>query len=387
MEFTRYETIAKEAFEACLQKLEQRARRLKIEPLVSVFVGGEIQKKLDSEGCYHNVMVYSFDVETRLIKLGDYQFHGSVHRSVDPDGVAVFTTKSRDEEAGAYLSANTVTRCDHCNTNRVRNDSFLLRKGTEGKYILVGSTCVKDFTGHSPKGVEFHLDVSEQLEEACRGGMVHATHHSMFDFVEAAYVTIMKDNRFVSSKMVEDQPELTPTWSTVLTLLAPANRNEGDYVNNLRKDLETAQVDVQAIVNYIKALPETSDYNRNLLALMKSDYIEIRRYPAALVASAVWGFIKASLPKVPKVESVHVGTVNQRTEFTLTLNDVNWYEGQFGWSGFHKFTDEAGNAFEWKTSNSPCSVGETVKMKATVKEHTTYNGKKITVIARGTVLK
>lgn len=38
--------------------------------------------------------------------------------------------------------------CDHCGTNRWRKKTYFV-EGTEGELVQVGSTCLKDFTGHA----------------------------------------------------------------------------------------------------------------------------------------------------------------------------------------------------------------------------------------------
>lgn len=90
------------------------------------------------------------------------------------------------------------------------------------------------------------------------------------------------------------------------------------------------------------------------------------------------------------------GEEGKRYDLELTYLGYHCWETSFGYHEsiqyLHKFKDEAGNIYIWKTGNSMCKVtsdgyefikeGEKVTLKATVKEHGDYNGIKQTVLTR-----
>jgi hypothetical protein len=84
----------------------------------------------------------------------------------------------------------------------------------------------------------------------------------------------------------------------------------------------------------------------------------------------------------PATSGRHIGTVGQREVFTLTLNKIVEMDGMYGTSYLHLCSDAAGNMFVYKGTTELGEVGAIVTVKATVKEHTAYNGVAQTIINR-----
>lgn len=80
--------------------------------------------------------------------------------------------------------------------------------------------------------------------------------------------------------------------------------------------------------------------------------------------------------------SKHIGTVGERTDFTLTARFVTSFETQFGTMHVHVMNDAAGNVVVYKGSNEIAKRGETVSLKATIKKHDSREGVAQTLIAR-----
>lgn len=83
--------------------------------------------------------------------------------------------------------------------------------------------------------------------------------------------------------------------------------------------------------------------------------------------------------------TVHVGTVGQRTVFKLRLERQHSYETQFGVTFINVCRDEANNIVVYKGSNY-WELGRIYEVKATVKEHSMYDGAPQTLIQRPTVI-
>lgn len=79
---------------------------------------------------------------------------------------------------------------------------------------------------------------------------------------------------------------------------------------------------------------------------------------------------------------VHVGTVGERREFTLTVVHIHAFEGQFGYVFINILNDAEGNVVVYKGSKELGEKGATLTLKATVKEHGERDGVKQTIIAR-----
>ncbi|WP_321471180.1 hypothetical protein [uncultured Paludibaculum sp.] len=86
-----------------------------------------------------------------------------------------------------------------------------------------------------------------------------------------------------------------------------------------------------------------------------------------------------------KAASQFVGTIGKRVELTLTVEHVIFFEPRgYGWAAqsLYLCRDEQGNRLTYKgTTNFP-GKGQTGRVKATISEHTVYNGEKQTAITR-----
>lgn len=102
---------------------------------------------------------------------------------------------------------------------------------------------------------------------------------------------------------------------------------------------------------------------------------------------------------------MYFGEVNKRYELVLKLDRIFKYTTHYTFYGennyIYSFTDDDGNVFVWKTTAymgidkvnergnivfDACRERDTVKVKATVKEHSEYKGTEQTVLTRVKVL-
>jgi hypothetical protein len=87
--------------------------------------------------------------------------------------------------------------------------------------------------------------------------------------------------------------------------------------------------------------------------------------------------------KAADANSVHVGTVGERRDWTLTLQGTFEYDTDFGTTFGHIYKDADGNVVIYKGSKSlDGERGDTVTLKATVKAHTDRDGVAQTLLSR-----
>jgi hypothetical protein len=96
---------------------------------------------------------------------------------------------------------------------------------------------------------------------------------------------------------------------------------------------------------------------------------------------------EAAKAKVERLSSalvgVHVGTVGERLDLTVTVTYAKASEGRFGYTTFITFVDANENRFVWKASGRfNYEPGQTVKGVATVKDHVEFKGHKQTALTR-----
>ena len=77
-----------------------------------------------------------------------------------------------------------------------------------------------------------------------------------------------------------------------------------------------------------------------------------------------------------------IGTVGERRDFTVTIRHIVTMEGVYGTSYLHILNDAQGNVVIYKGTKCLGDRGETLTVKATIKEHGEREGVKQTKIAR-----
>jgi len=88
-----------------------------------------------------------------------------------------------------------------------------------------------------------------------------------------------------------------------------------------------------------------------------------------------------------RANSQHIGAVGDKVTLTITVEHIIVLHSEFYGNNYITIArDEQGNAITYKGKTSIGAKGETNTIKASVKEHTVYNGVKQTVIQRPKVL-
>jgi len=157
-----------------------------------------------------------------------------------------------------------------------------------------------------------------------------------------------------------------------------------------RAKFEAANPDAFDVVAFLQSAASWSEFAKSL----SESYDSRGGLSIGQMAAARSMMAKAQARKAerlaqrdaPASKGAHVGTVGKREDFVLTINRVMEMEGMYGTSYLHLCTDAAGNAFTYKGTTELGEVGETVNVKATVKEHGAYNGVAQTVINRPKVM-
>jgi len=153
-----------------------------------------------------------------------------------------------------------------------------------------------------------------------------------------------------------------------------------------RAKFEAANPDHFEVVSFLQSAASWSEFAKSLSESYDSrGGLSIGQMAAArsMVAKAqARQAERLAARNAPATSGHHVSTVGQREVFVLTINRIMEHEGMYGTSYFHTCTDANGNAFIYKGTSELGEVGDTVTVKATVKEHTAYNGVAQTVINR-----
>lgn len=299
-----------------------------------------------------------------------------------------------------------VGECDHCNARRRRNETFVVRHD-DGSHKMVGRQCLKDFLGHAnPHSLAAAAQLLCELAQLCGeasdegwggGGYGEATWTIRHFLTITAAVVRLRG--WVSRTKARDEERMA-TADIVLDRLIPprpASREWQQWADEVDAEAAkpehaaTAERAVEWGLGLEPAAYETEDYLYNVNLICRAG--TVGRKTAGLAASIAAALARAEKTAQDAADAAarpagqHVGQVGKRQEFTVRCNRVTSIETPYGAKGIHGLTDEAGNDLVWfATSGTWLEVGETYRVKATVKEHGEFRGRPQTVLMRVSVV-
>lgn len=291
---------------------------------------------------------------------------------------------------------NVKPKCDHCNTTRNRNDTFIMSHES-GELKQIGRNCIKDFLGLPSADyyamlceLEYTLDSKDEddLGRWSKGEMLT----DISDVLKAAAMFI-RLNGYRSAKM-----ETKTTRNSVNFWMGTDEKKYSEALKEAKPEIQAADEEMaKASLDLVLSWGEEdlkSDFSRNLNILAKRGHIADRDlgmvcYMPELLMRTIQRQVeeaaKAKALKESQENSTHLGKLKERLKMEVTYTRTVYLgSSQFGDSYINFFTDDSGNALVWKTSNSlsDFTQGSKVKLVGTVKEHGEYRGVKQTSLTR-----
>jgi hypothetical protein len=300
-----------------------------------------------------------------------------------------------DGELLPYRSGEIV--CDHCGTKRRRTETFIVRSdGTlvdAGTYKQVGRSCLGVFLGGmTAAAIIASFDVEKTIREAGEGdGLAWrgSTVHDPIEFMTWAAAIVRVDG-WISKAASQVEGTMSTASRALRMLEPPSSLGRAEWE---RDRASYAPTDADALrgataLAWARALPESSDYERNLALVARQPHLDPKH--AGILASAIAAHAKAIGAEILRearaagVPSVHVGTVGEKKhDFgAVALERISSVDTQYGTLHIHTFRDAAGNALVWKTGKSHGEAGDKFALTAGVKAHTEYRGEQQTEMAR-----
>jgi len=298
------------------------------------------------------------------------------------DGVNLVRSISGTDLPEEYRTAK--PRCEHCKLARHRKDTFVLVH-EDGRTIQVGRQCVRDFLGRaSPEKIaEAAMFVAELLrgggdEDGFGFGGGGENVHGLVAVLAYA-VREVGENGYVPKS--SGKPPFTA--DTVQRMVC------GPYDRLFPMPSQATPEEIAKatqIAEHFAAIVPASDFEHNVCAIARAGFVGPRHYGYAV--SLVNAYERAMGRDAVRRKAAgsaandHFGTVGKREVFVLTLMKVLDFDGEYGTLHLHLFEDAGGNAAKWGTTSARLDVGKRYSVKATVKKHEEYKGRKQTVLSR-----
>ena len=282
--------------------------------------------------------------------------------------------------------------CDHCDTIRRRKNTYVVQHEETGEYKQVGSNCLADFLGgHDPKRVAKYLEMLNALEawglDGGGGGEIkyHADSLEMFLPYVAACIRSLGWVSKAKAREAND-PRVSPTvvhaWIQI-GLRKDKERWKRDWIDLLDEDRDLAA----AAIRWAEGLDQDeNDYLRTIRIIAKDKYFGQREDGfAGSIIAAYKNHLRREKEKEEENKTItneHFGDEKDKVELTVTVKYIKEIAGGYGVTLIHNMISEAGHAITWFCSGQPLEEGETVKIKATIKGHNEWKGRKQTLLTR-----
>lgn len=369
-----------------VDRLNRKAAKLGLATLTLTVVGKEL-RDLHSTGNLpgEKVKTWFLDVvlNGEVPSLNGWSFQAKLDHTEDA-GNLVFSFSEDLPEIYRTRSP----RCEHCNQDRARKLTYVLRNEA-GEYKQVGSSCLADFTGA--------LDPHKKA--AFLEGWAE-----ILDFTDADPYEAIPGGK----------AQLFVNWRTVLAVTIACVRKWGwapaqslvptkwqvydqifvyGYGSKDRLPLDEGEYELaQKVLDWAEAaFPNPrNDYEWNLAVLLGKEEVEANRI--GLAASLYPAYLKATEAAVRAKEaglsdSQYQGTVADKVTVSGKVISVRELEGAYGTTYLYKFLDLSGNVWVWFASgNRWLELEQTVSLKGTIKAHNEFQGEKQTVLTRCKVL-
>jgi len=286
--------------------------------------------------------------------------------------------------------------CDHCNTVRRRNDTFVL-VDPAGVQKRIGRNCLADFLRTEDVSAalaiwrlfyELRAELSEYGDDWGGSGFSLPGVRSFL----AATSSAIRHEGWVSSGVARDYGK-TATKDTASWIVGKRPREPQALIERWEalqpspKDVEEAE----AVIGWAEELggrEHVSDYLHNLRVSIALGYVDHKH--AGLVASAVVAYRKEKeieierQKRVARPPSTYFGTIKARYTFdALEVVAVRYIEGNYGVKTLLVLADAEGHVFKWFASGErEFAKGDVVKGNGTIKAHETYKDNKETLLTR-----
>lgn len=390
-----------------VDETNKRCKKLGCAPIEFTRTGERkmVEYEVPNYGPYgHDDEYHKEDVECERVqlrgeapRLNGWKVLGVIRH--EPGGNIVNRVGGTEDMAKKWRKAKPY--CEHCNSLRQRNSTYIVQKGKEVKQV--GKTCLKDFTG-SHKSPEKMADAAELLgswlgklkdddEDFWSMGGHHDQPISVKQMLEYS-VDDIKKHGFVSRKMVQEgRADGSTTSDYVMVRLF--SKNEEDHKIDEESKKEAAKV-YKWYTKDLAKKPGKSDFEHNLSVYAKQGFVLASKTGKALpFIAAVYpaylremGQLAEKKAAGTKQASEHVGSIGERYGFHLTLDSMNEISGNYGITHLYKYHDKNGNKFSYFSSkplHGSDDIGKEFDMAASVKDHKEFKGSKETVLTRGTL--
>lgn len=376
-----------------MEKLQKRAVtiRNKCEKHNAVFkfeiIGEEFRQIKDSIGRESTHRFVGIDVEG-FAKYNGWEFVATIEHIKQEDGSYknILRTTQWCVIPDEFYTAP--PKCDHCNSNRPRKDTYLIYNSTSVEFKQVGRSCLQEYTGGlNIEWVASMLQFIDELDKASDEPILLHGSRKYFKVREVLgyAIDVIRKHGYVS------RYDEIGKRSTADRVFACLKDDFSDMDSGYSGITVQATHLTECVIASVNAQIDTDNYLKSLQAMLNQEYCESR--DLGYVCSAYrWyqGHVRRieaehalEVAKLKDKRSEYVGEIKGKVDIpTSDFKDIATIENQYGITTLYQFHDEQGNVFVWFASRAIPHPEEVISVRGTVKDHREYEGVKQTVLTR-----
>lgn len=294
--------------------------------------------------------------------------------------------------------------CEHCKTNRIRKDTFIIRNTKTGEFKQVGKSCLRDFTnGMSASGMAWYASIknifTEVEERPVSGWSWHQKFYSTKEVLQFTAETI----RHFGYRKTDSHGVTTKDLMTRFFNFTHGETKywEKDFISETRNLMTTVGFNADSpeavrmtedALNWISSQEAVNDYMHNLKTVCSMDTVHSGRFGLLVSLFPTWNReLELQEKKRREMElgknSKHVGQVGDRVTVDVeSVKCVTSWESNFGYypttTYIWKITGKDGNIYIWKTTKTMNEDLPPASIKGTVKEHKVFRDVNQTELTR-----
>lgn len=362
---------------------------------------GETFKKVeiqDEEGRWIKVTIKAIEVEvsgTAIAESG-WRLAGKIEHLETGNVIHSFSDVVIPDR---YRSVS--PRCEHCNSDRHRKETYVLYHAENNSWKQVGSSCLKDFTGYVSAEMAAAITSVYTLLERVAEDRIHIERSPKYFEIESVMCYAIECVKHWGYHKAEEGH--AATRNQVIDLMhkhmkLPASIGSVTFDPMSTTNLQT----FKDMRSRLLALNANDDYTNNLQVFLKAE--DVPENGLGMVVSAVPYYnnlIARDVEQRKTSNSEFVGNVGDKLTIDIaTVKLVNIYDGYYGSTWRYQIVDAHGNVFMWDASSPMWDTvcvedspkgdvieGLPLQIKGTIKKHDEFRNIKQTWLTRCRVTK
>lgn len=321
------------------------------------------------------IKVVDVDLQYPNYKLGSYDLIAIIDHTLSPTENAIYSYNDNYKIPTKYRTAPPC--CDHCRTQRQRNNTALLMDSASGELKQVGINCLKEYTGINANDVICAFIALEEAFEELDTERGYYTGGAPAHVATVDYIAFCVN--YINHKGY-DKSLKNLAFDEVLKERSPATDADRETAHKVIDYFKNGRFDDEFLHNIHMNAQQEYTRENGLLAYAYKAYQKEMERAAKLEARAAEAAKTCYYGNVgDKVKNIKVvGRVAASYEIRVSYyNFVTTY--------IYEFKDSANHVFIWKSQKEiQLNDGGQFRgtISGTIKAHEEYNSTKQTVLTR-----